>query len=169
MFDIGWPELLVIAIVLVVVVGPKDLPRMLRTFGRTTSKMRSMANDFRKQFDDALKEAELDDVRKIVDDARSLNPKKAIRRELASLDSIGREVESDLRNAARPNSEAAKTGEAAPAEASPAEPLKGPVAGDAPANAAEKADAPARTSEKADASAPSSPVNSDAAGQGGRS
>ena len=59
MFDIGWPEMLVVAVVLIVVVGPKDLPRMLRAFGRTTSKMRSMAGDFRKQFDEALKEAEL--------------------------------------------------------------------------------------------------------------
>ena len=63
MFDIGWQEILVIAIVLIVVVGPKDLPRMLRTFGRTTAKMRSMAGDFRRQFDDALKEAELDEVK----------------------------------------------------------------------------------------------------------
>ena len=145
MLDIGWPELLVVAIVLIVVVGPKDLPRMLRTFGRTTSKMRSMANDFRRQFDDALKEAELDDVKKLVDDARSLNPKTALRRELASLDSIGKEVESGLRNAAKPNSEAAKTGEAAPAEAKPAAPLKGPV-NDPVDESAAKADAAGKDS-----------------------
>ena len=53
MFDIGWTEMLVIAVVMIVVVGPKDLPKMLRTFGRTTSKLRSMAGDFRKQFDEA--------------------------------------------------------------------------------------------------------------------
>jgi Tat protein translocase TatB subunit len=46
MFDIGWPELLVVAIVLIVVVGPKDLPPMLRAFGRTTKKLRSMASEF---------------------------------------------------------------------------------------------------------------------------
>ena len=43
MFEIGWLELLVIAVVLIVVVGPKDLPRMLRTFGRTTSQMKRMS------------------------------------------------------------------------------------------------------------------------------
>ena len=59
MFDLGWPELLVVALVLIIVVGPKDLPAMLRTFGKTTRKLRSMAGDFRSQFDDALKEAEL--------------------------------------------------------------------------------------------------------------
>ena len=46
-----------VAVVLIVIVGPKDLPGMLRTFGRTTNKLRAMAGDFRRQFDDALKEA----------------------------------------------------------------------------------------------------------------
>ena len=61
MFEVGWTEMLVIAIVMIVVVGPKDLPNMLRTFGRTTAKLRAMAADFQKQFNEALKEAELDD------------------------------------------------------------------------------------------------------------
>ena len=63
MFDIGWTEMLVIAVVMIVVVGPKDLPRMLRTFGKTTAKLRAMAGDFQKQFNEALKEAELGDVK----------------------------------------------------------------------------------------------------------
>ncbi|TIS90372.1 MAG: twin-arginine translocase subunit TatB, partial [Mesorhizobium sp.] len=50
MFEVGWTEMLVIAIVMIVVVGPKDLPNMLRTFGRTTAKLRAMAADFQKQF-----------------------------------------------------------------------------------------------------------------------
>ena len=74
MLDIGWPELLVVAIVLIVVVGPKDLPGMLRNFANATKKMRRMAGDFRSQFDDALKEAELDDVKDLVNTARDLNP-----------------------------------------------------------------------------------------------
>ncbi len=63
MFEIGWTEMLVIAVVMIVVVGPKDLPSMLRTFGKTTAKLRAMARDFQKQFNQALKEAELDDAR----------------------------------------------------------------------------------------------------------
>jgi sec-independent protein translocase protein TatB len=47
---------------------------MLRTLGRTTAKLRAMAGDFQKQFNDALKEAELDDVKKSVDALRGLNP-----------------------------------------------------------------------------------------------
>jgi sec-independent protein translocase protein TatB len=72
MFDIGWSELLVIAVVAIVVVGPKDLPRMLRTFGNYAGKARKVANDFKRQFDEALREAELDDVRKSVEEMSKL-------------------------------------------------------------------------------------------------
>ncbi len=64
MFDIGWTELLVIACVTVLVVGPKELPGLLRTLGKTVGNLRKMAGDFQKQFDDAMREAELDEVRK---------------------------------------------------------------------------------------------------------
>jgi sec-independent protein translocase protein TatB len=72
MFDIGWSELLVIAAVAIIVVGPKDLPRMLRTFGNYAGKARKVANDFKRQFDEALREAELEDVRKSVEDMSKL-------------------------------------------------------------------------------------------------
>jgi sec-independent protein translocase protein TatB len=72
MFDIGWSELFVIAAVAIVVVGPKDLPRMLRTFGNYAGKARKVANDFKRQFDEALREAELEDVRKSVEDMGKL-------------------------------------------------------------------------------------------------
>jgi sec-independent protein translocase protein TatB len=72
MFDIGWSELLVIAAVAIVVVGPKDLPRMLRTFGNYAGKARRIANDFKRQFDEALREAELEDVRKSVEEMSKL-------------------------------------------------------------------------------------------------
>lgn len=65
MFDIGWTELVVIACIAIIVVGPKDLPKMLRAFGKTMGSLRRMAGDFQRQFDDALKEAELDEVKKI--------------------------------------------------------------------------------------------------------
>ena len=87
MFDIGGLELLVLAVILIVVVGPKELPGMLRVFGRTMAKVRGMAAEFRGQFDEALREAELDEVRKTVADVgkgvntgvNKLNPKTAMR------------------------------------------------------------------------------------------
>ncbi|WP_083590374.1 Sec-independent protein translocase protein TatB [Aurantimonas sp. 22II-16-19i] len=99
MFDLGWSELLVIAVVLVVVVGPKDLPGMLRTFGRVTRQMRAMAGDFRRQFDDALKEAELDEVRKGIDDVRSLDPRNSIREAMNPMKAIGDDIRSSLNSA----------------------------------------------------------------------
>ena len=68
MFDIGWSEIVVIAVVAIVVVGPKELPRMLRSFGKTMGQVRKMSNDFKRQFDEALREAErgagLEDTKK---------------------------------------------------------------------------------------------------------
>src|SRR5215217_6933897 len=102
MFEVGWTEMLVIAIVMIVVVGPKDLPNMLRTFGRTTAKLRAMASDFQRQFNDALKEAELDDVKKSVDELRSLNPAAEIKKQLNPFEKAAADVRSGLDAAMKP-------------------------------------------------------------------
>lgn len=68
MFDIGWSELLVIAVVAVVVIGPKELPRLMRTFGHYTGKVRRAAAEFQRQFDDAIRETEIDEVRQAMRD-----------------------------------------------------------------------------------------------------
>jgi sec-independent protein translocase protein TatB len=124
MLDVGWTEMLVIAIVMIVVVGPKDLPKMLRSFGRTTAKMRSMANDFRKQFDEALKEAELDDVKSSFDQMRSMNPANDIKKALNPMEKAAADVRAGLQAALKPSPKAP-----ASAESHVAEPLKaGPAA-----------------------------------------
>lgn len=99
MFEIGWLELLVIAVVLIVVVGPKDLPGMLRTFGRVSGQMRRMAGDFRRQFDDAIREAELDEVRKAAGDLKSLDPRNDIRKAMNPMKAVGDEIRSSLKAA----------------------------------------------------------------------
>jgi sec-independent protein translocase protein TatB len=119
MLEVGWSEMLVIAVVMIVVVGPKDLPRMLRTFGRTTAKLRAMAGDFQKQFNDALHEAELDDVKKSVDTLRGLNPAAEIRKQLNPFEKAAADVRSGLDTMMKPSSPSP-----AAAEAQPAEPLK---------------------------------------------
>ncbi len=119
MFDIGWTEMLVIAVVMIVVVGPKDLPKMLRTFGKTTTKLRSMAGDFQKQFNDALKEAELDDVKKSVDALRGLNPANEIKKQLNPFEKAAADVRAGLDKALKPSTPAA-TAAAAPATAATA-------------------------------------------------
>jgi sec-independent protein translocase protein TatB len=127
MFDVGWSEMLVIAIVLIVVVGPKDLPRMLRQFGRSTSKLRAMAGDFRRQFDEALKEAELDDVTETLSSVRKLNPMNEIRKHLAPIEEVGQQVRAGLDEAMKPQSKVTPAENAA--EPVPAEPLKNGAAG----------------------------------------
>ncbi|KQV33085.1 MULTISPECIES: Sec-independent protein translocase protein TatB [unclassified Rhizobium] len=127
MLDVGWTELVVIAVVLIIVVGPKDLPPMLRTFGRMMTKMRGMANDFRQQFDEALKEADLDDVRQTLSDAQKLNPANTLREAMNPLRQMGNEIKADLQKATTVDPKPEATPETAAAEPAPAAPLMTPT------------------------------------------
>ncbi len=68
MFDIGWSELMLIGVVALIVIGPKELPSVLRTVGKTIARVRRMAGEFQGQFQDALREAELSEIRKDIGD-----------------------------------------------------------------------------------------------------
>lgn len=63
MFDVGWDEILVIAIVALVVIGPKDLPHALRIVGRWMAKARAMAREFQTHVDDFMRESEMADLK----------------------------------------------------------------------------------------------------------
>jgi sec-independent protein translocase protein TatB len=71
MFDISWSELLLIAVVALVFIGPKELPGVLRTIGQYTGKIRRMASEFQDQFREAIREAEVADLKKDIDEATS--------------------------------------------------------------------------------------------------
>src|SRR3989304_4571204 len=64
MFDIGWSELVVIAVVALIAIGPKELPRVLRTPGPGRARTRQMASEFQSQFQEAMREAEMADLKK---------------------------------------------------------------------------------------------------------
>jgi sec-independent protein translocase protein TatB len=66
MFDMSWGEVLVIGAVALVVIGPKELPKALRTLGNMTAGVRKMASEFQSQFNEAMREAELDEIKKQV-------------------------------------------------------------------------------------------------------
>jgi sec-independent protein translocase protein TatB len=64
MFDIGWSELLVIGIVALVVIGPKDLPQAFRVVGQWVSKARGLAREFQSHVDDMMREADVQDMKR---------------------------------------------------------------------------------------------------------
>jgi sec-independent protein translocase protein TatB len=70
MFDLGWSEILIIGAVALVVIGPKELPNALKTFAYWMKQARKMAREFHSGVDDMIRQAELDDARKAVEDAR---------------------------------------------------------------------------------------------------
>ncbi|MGQ5718655.1 Sec-independent protein translocase protein TatB [Pseudochrobactrum asaccharolyticum] len=99
MLDIGWSELLVIAVVMIVVVGPKDLPKMLRAFGKATAKLRATASEFRTHFDEAMREAELDDVKKTIDGVKQYDPRKTVTDIFEPVRTAGDDLRNSLNNA----------------------------------------------------------------------
>jgi sec-independent protein translocase protein TatB len=70
MFDIGWSELMVIGVVALIAIGPKELPGVLRTVGQWMGKARRLANEFQGQFREAMREAEMADLKKSFDEVR---------------------------------------------------------------------------------------------------
>ncbi|MGX1100385.1 Sec-independent protein translocase protein TatB [Amorphus sp. MBR-141] len=133
MFDIGWTEILVVAVVAILVVGPKELPSMLMTFGRTVGRMRRMANEFQSQFNDVLREAErqadVGDIRKELAAVTSLDPtKKASTKVEAKAEPVksgavngsGSIGSGDVASADGPNGAAVPAADAAATEPSPA-------------------------------------------------
>jgi len=70
MFDIGWSELVVIAVVALIAIGPKELPGVLRMIGQWIGKARKMAGEFQGQFQEAMREAEMADLKKTFDEVK---------------------------------------------------------------------------------------------------
>ncbi len=115
MFEVGWSEILVIAIVALIVFPTKDLPRLLRTVGQMVGKARRMAGDMQAQFNQALREAEreadLADLRKSIQDA---NPLSDIKKTLDPVRTLGDDLKTAVTTPIAP-----KAAEPAPAEVSP--------------------------------------------------
>ncbi len=93
MFEISWSELLILAVVTLIFVGPKDLPVFFNTLGRYAGAVRRQANEFKRHFEDAMREAEMDNLRKELDGVRDdiqrtvRDAEQAANREVAAIDS----------------------------------------------------------------------------------
>jgi sec-independent protein translocase protein TatB len=122
MFDIGWGELVVIGIVALIAIGPKELPTVLRTLGQWMGKVKRMANEFQGQFQEALREAELHDLKKQAEELHSAVTSAADFPDFDPLADADKAVTHAAEGAGEPA--AAETEAAAPAPAvEPAEPL----------------------------------------------
>jgi sec-independent protein translocase protein TatB len=122
MFDISWTEFLLVGVVALIVIGPKELPGVLRTLGQWTRKVRGMAADFQNQFQEAMREAEMTDLKKQVDDMahdfKNFDPLKGVRDDI---EGAGKDIKASLEQqhgAASSASEPAEPG--APLEIAPA-------------------------------------------------
>jgi sec-independent protein translocase protein TatB len=117
MFDISWTEFLLVGVVALIVIGPKELPGVLRTLGQYTRKVRGMAADFQNQFQEAMREAEMADLKKQVDemahDFKDFDPLKDVRNDV---EAMGKDIERSLDTAPAPKTDAVVSGEAAAAE-----------------------------------------------------
>lgn len=124
MFDIAWSELLVIAVVALVVIGPKDLPKAIYTLGKWVGKARVVAREFQTHIDDMMRETELDELRREALKTRDLNLKKMMEdtvdpnNELKTALELPKEIES-AGHPGSPSEEPAVVA-AAPAVAAPA-------------------------------------------------
>jgi len=128
MFDIGWSELVVIAVVALIAIGPKELPAVLRTVGQYMGKIRRMAAEFQGQFQEAMREAEMADLKKQVDEmadaAKGLtdfDPMADVRKEVESFaaDPLGEHASAASPEAAAPGTPGPVSQEAAITQPAP--------------------------------------------------
>lgn len=138
MLDIGWNELLIIALVTILVVGPKELPHVLRTVTQFLRKLRAMASEFQSGLDDLAREAELQDLKQNIEKTASTDFAGELEQEFdptgeidRSVRELEKEVKEDPRKADKParveSGQAKPTESAAAGEASIAPPR--PAAG----------------------------------------
>jgi sec-independent protein translocase protein TatB len=123
MFDIGWGELLVIGVVALIAIGPKELPGALRTLGQWMGKLRRMASEFQGQFHEAMREAELHDLKKQVDEMTTqaqgyanFDPVSEVRKEF---ESTQQQIESAIQKPPETSSSATVPSSAAPTTDAP--------------------------------------------------
>jgi sec-independent protein translocase protein TatB len=130
MFDIGWSEMAIIMLVALIVIGPKDLPRVARNVGRWVAKGRKLAREFQSQLEDMARDAELDQVKNEIEKAGRTDLKRSVER---SIDPKG-ELKDAFDPAVKPAGQKKK--QATPAEpavpAPPAAPAPPPETGDRP-------------------------------------
>jgi sec-independent protein translocase protein TatB len=139
MFDIGWSEMLVILVVALIVIGPKDLPRVARSVGRWVAKGRAMAREFQDAIEDMAREAELDKVKKEIEKVGRTDIGKSIERTVDPGGELGKAFDPAADGASKASkAKSTGAGEARPAslKAEPVEPAEARTGASPPAEPA---------------------------------
>ncbi|MCB1377162.1 MAG: twin-arginine translocase subunit TatB [Alphaproteobacteria bacterium] len=116
-FGLGYTEIFVIVLVAIIVIGPKDLPRVLRALGKTVAKMRGMAREFQGHLDGAMKDAGLDEVKKEFQNLKEMG------KDIGTIDPVKKTPQTDSKKAeedfktffGEPEKPAASAGDSRPA------------------------------------------------------
>ncbi len=120
MLDIGWAELAVVGVIVLIVVGPKELPRVLRSAGQWAGKARRIAREFQNSLDDMVRESELDTVKKDIEKATKFDVKKDIENAIDPKGDVKRAFEAPAADAGEaPAADAEETGPTVATSASP--------------------------------------------------
>ena len=98
MFDIGGVELLVIAVVAIIVVGPKDLPGLLRRVGKMVAKARNMAGEFKSHFDEVADQEEFKEIRESLESVKDLSPANQIKKAMSPFEDAGSSIKESFDN-----------------------------------------------------------------------
>ena len=122
MLDIGWSEMAVILMVALIVIGPKDLPRVARTIGKWTGKARGMAREFQRSLDDMAREAELQDIKAEMDKLSRTDMRHRIEETIDPEGELRRGVGAPTGKRARKEKAVEALPAPAPADPSPPEP-----------------------------------------------
>jgi sec-independent protein translocase protein TatB len=122
MFDIAWSHLAVIALVALLVIGPKDLPRVLRTVGSWVGKARAVAREFQSSLDQMVREAELDEMKRQVEAASNVNLERELENSIDPEGELERSLKSPVLTGPSPTSSPSPTPPTEPP--APAEPAK---------------------------------------------
>lgn len=98
MFDLGWSEMMVVGILALIIIGPKDLPKVFKQVSYWVRQLRGMASEFRSGVDEMVRDADLEDAKKIFDTASEFNPKNQFKNLVDPKDEMSKEldIEADL-------------------------------------------------------------------------
>ena len=103
MFDIGWTEITVILVIAIIVIGPKDLPKVLRTAGQWVARAKAMTRDFRGHVDEMIRETEIDEVKKQIDSIDKFDAESALENTIDADGDIREAFDFDALNKIEPN------------------------------------------------------------------